>query len=258
MNQTDFYTQFYKKTENSEVHSEFCRSGFGIDLNQHGFADIEQLNLILEITSMSPAQNVLDIGCGNGMIAEYLSHKSGARVTGIDSCKAAILQAQRRTKDSRLVFQQGDINDLCLPDIEYDTIILIDSIYFSNDYRKTIQTLKNSLIIGGRVLIFYAIGPSYLGSDEFSVEILEAENTPLAVKLKESGMSQLNIDLTEQDLKLAKIRKGFLEKHQASFLRENIEFIYENRIDEANGIISAINLGKHRRYLYCAQGQQYF
>jgi len=82
------------------------------------------------------------------------------------------------------------------------------------------------------------------------------ENTPLAIKLKEAGMSESNIDLTDQDLKLAKIRKSYLEKHKASFLREDLEFIYENRMAEANGIISAVNAGRHRRYLYCAQGQQ--
>jgi len=168
--QTDFYTRFYQKTKNSEAHSAFCRSAFEIDLNQHGFADKEQLKLILEITSMSSDQNVLDIGCGNGMIAEYLSEKSGARVTGIDNCKEAIFQAQQRTKDSKLIFQLGDINEIGLPDREFDTIILIDSIYFSSDYYQTIQTLQKALITGGRLVILYSIGPALLGRMNFQLK----------------------------------------------------------------------------------------
>ena len=46
--ETDFYNRFYVRTEKSRVHSQFCEYVFGVDLCQHGFADREQLALLIE------------------------------------------------------------------------------------------------------------------------------------------------------------------------------------------------------------------
>ena len=63
----DFYTNFYSMVPHSQAHHAFCERVYGSDLCQHGFADQEQLELLLKVTRLGSAQCVLDIGCGNGL-----------------------------------------------------------------------------------------------------------------------------------------------------------------------------------------------
>ena len=44
---------------------------------------------------------MLDLGCGNGKMAEYISDCTGANLTGIDFIPFAIQQAQERTQAKR-------------------------------------------------------------------------------------------------------------------------------------------------------------
>ena len=85
----DFYEKYYTAMKSSAAHAEFCERVFGKNLCQHGFADMAQLDLLLEVTGLRPGQRALDLGCGNGLITEYLSDESGAHITGLEAFQAA-------------------------------------------------------------------------------------------------------------------------------------------------------------------------
>ncbi len=148
----DFYERYYDAMTRSRAHAAFCERVFGRNLCQHGFADMTQLDALIEAARLGPGQAALDLGCGNGMIAEYISDRTGAHVTGLDYIPAAIRHAQARTaaKSDRLAFVVGDINALDLEDGAYDVIISIDTMYFSNDTAATIGQLLAALRPGGR------------------------------------------------------------------------------------------------------------
>jgi len=55
-----FYEAFFVAVEHSEAHHEFCERVFGKDLCQHGFADLEQLELLIELIRLDPGRRVLD------------------------------------------------------------------------------------------------------------------------------------------------------------------------------------------------------
>jgi SAM-dependent methyltransferase len=249
----DFYENFYRATRRSRVHSAFCRAVFGADLCQHGFADIAQIDLAIAVSSLRSDQDALEIGCGNGRIAHYISKRCGARVLGIDNCATAIAIATDQFRGSRkLRFQTGDMNDLELAPNAFDVALMIDSIYFSNDCDRTIRSVKSALRPGGLLLLFYSIGPALLGTEEFSPEVLAPEHTPLAEALRRNALTVQHVELTQKDYELARLRKAYLEAHRASFQRAGIGFILENRLGDSTDIIRAIELGKHRRYLYSA------
>ena len=186
----DFYDNFYRATAASAAHSEFCTRVFGLDLCQHGFADVTQLDALIAAAQLGPGQRVLDLGCGTGLIAEYLSDRSGAHVTGLDYVPDAIRQACERTraKADKLDFVVGDINALALPPSAYDVIVSIDTIYFSEDYTATIAALAEALRPGGRLAFLYSHGREpWVPVEEFDVSTLPARNTPLAKALAANG-----------------------------------------------------------------------
>jgi cyclopropane fatty-acyl-phospholipid synthase-like methyltransferase len=255
-NMKDFYTSFYAIAADSPAHRDFCRRVFGADLCQHGFADLPQLELLLDTLQLEPGRRALDLGCGSGQITEYLSDRSGAHFTGLDYIPRAIEQAQQRTaaKARRLSFTVGDINHLELPDNAFDAILSIDSIYFSEDYSATLQALKTALRPDGQMAFLYSYGREpWVPREQFPKENLQPDRTPLAQALRDNGLSFTAHDLTQADYDLAQRRKTVLAELKPQFEAEDALFIYENRLGDAKGVSQAIEDGLHARYLYHIQ-----
>lgn len=249
----DFYEKYYAATEHSRAHHLFCERVFGKDLCQHGFADLEQLNLLLQVTHLGPAKHALDLGCGSGLITEYLSDCSGAHITGLDYIPQAIRQAAERTavKAERLAFIVADINRLELPAAAFDAILSIDTMYFSQDYAATLRALKAALRPGGQMAILYSHGREpWVPKDEFPADTLPPDKTPLAEALRANDLPFRTWDLTRQDYALAQRRKQVLTELKPQFESEGLLFIYENRMGDAEGISQAVEEGLHARYLY--------
>ncbi len=260
----DFYERFYRAMAGSRSHALFCERVFGRNLCQHGFADMGQLDALIEATQLKPGQRALDLGCGNGMISEYISDRTGAHVTGLDFIPLAIEHAQARiecpgvlgaaAKSDRLSFMVGDINALALPPAAFDTIISIDTIYFSNDYAATIRELGCALRPGGQMAILYSRGREpWVPVEEFPVETLPADKTPLALALQANGRTFETQEFTADDYRLALLRKQVLAELKPQFEAEDIMFIYDNRMGDANGVSQACKMDLQRRYLYLAR-----
>lgn len=252
----DFYENFYRTVAASPVHAAFCTRCFGQNLGQHGFADMAQVDALLKTVNLHPGQRALDLGCGNGLMAEYIADRTGAHLTGLDYIPEAIRQAQERTvaKRAQLNFMVGDINALTLPSQAFDLIISVDTMYFCNDYTVTIGQLLPSLRPGGQFAIFFAHGwGPWMAVDAFDPATLAPDKTPLGVALQAHGLAFTVQDFTADDYRLAQVRKQVLSALKPQFEAEDLMFIYENRLGDANGVSRAVELQLHRRYLYHVQ-----
>jgi cyclopropane fatty-acyl-phospholipid synthase-like methyltransferase len=252
----DFYEDFYRLTTASAAHAEFCERVFGRNLCQHGFSDMAQLDALIAALRLQPDMRVLDLGCGSGMIAEYISDCTGAQVTGLDYIPEAIRLAHERTasKADRLAFGVGDINALDLPPQAFDAVISIDSLYFSDDYARTIAEWVRALRPGGQMGIFFAHGREpWVPKEEFPTESVLPDQTPLAQALQANGLSYTTHDFTSEDYRIAQLRRHVLPELRARFEADGILFVYDNRLGDASGISEAIEDGLHRRYLYHVQ-----
>lgn len=250
-----FYERFYAVVPSSPAHALFCERAFGLDLGQHGFADMAQLDALIEATRLCKDQRVLDLGCGDGRITEYLSDRTGAHVTGLDYVPKAIRLARERTaaKAERLAFIVGDLNALDLPAGEFDVILSIDTIYFSKDYAWTIGQLAAALRPDGRMAFLYSYGWEPPAPPEaFDAASLAPGRTPLGEALRAKGLGFRTWDWTAADCRLARSRKKILEELEPQFRAERLDFVYQNRMGEAQGIATGCDLGLHRRYMICA------
>jgi len=252
----EFYEDFYRLTATSTAHAQFCERVFGRNLCQHGFADMAQLDALIAVLRLQPGERALDLGCGNGMIAEYISDCTGAHVTGLDYSPEATRIANERTaaKRDRLTFMVGDINAPGLPPEAFDTVISIDSLYFSDDYTRTIGELARALRPGGQMGFLFSHGREpWVPREQFDADSVLPDRTPLAQALEANGLAYRALDFTQDDYCIAQLRKQVLPALRERFAADGLGFVYDNRLGDANGISQAIEDGLHRRHLYHVQ-----
>lgn len=248
----DFYTRFHQAAAVSEANERFCEQLYGKNLYQQGFAEVAHVDHLIEVTGISKTSHVLDLGCGNGGIAEYIADVTGAQMTGLDYIPEAIDIARTRTltKGAHLQFQVMDIAHLDFPLASFDVIIAVDTLYFS-DLDQTLTRMVNLLKPGGRMGIFYSQSClPWMDLDTFPKESVQPNGTDLAKAFQRLGLAYQTWDYTAQDYAHAQRRKMLLPEFKPLYEQEDRLFLYESYWSEANGVSRAVEGEAHGRYLY--------
>ncbi len=251
----DFYTRFYHAVASSKTNAEYCEKAYGRNLCQHGFADIDHIDRMIQIGGICDRSNVLDLGCGNGMIAEYISDLTGARLTGIDFIPQAIEDALERTKmkRERIDFYVMDFLHLNLPPASFDVIISIDTLYFTN-IQETLQGCLPLLKEDGSIIVFFdqSCGPG-TPIEDYPKEITLPDNTELAQALQQLGFSYQYWDYSDEMVAHLRRRRPILEALKEDYEKEGNSFLYESHMGESLCIENAYTQGAGKRYLYLAR-----
>jgi len=111
----------------------------------------------VRITGLSDTNTLLEVGCGNGVAAVFLSQKYGCNAVGIDASERMIALAAKQAEAERLAhkveFLVADAVNLPFPDSTFDTIIceavfstLVDKDRAAKEFRRVLRS-------GGKVLI---------------------------------------------------------------------------------------------------------
>lgn len=110
--------------------------------------------LILDLLGSVVGLDVLDLGCGDGVLASTLSRR-GARVTGLDADPRMLAAARRRAKAESvgLTFVQGRAEAPPLPDGSFDCVVAVTVLCFVREADRTIAELARVIRPGGRVVI---------------------------------------------------------------------------------------------------------
>ncbi len=247
-----YYQKFYSAAHASSTHSRLCERVFGGDLCQEGQTDMDSLNHLLKLLDLKSEESVLDLGCGAGVISEYLSDQTGAQVTGIDYAAPAIAEATERTLDKkfRLNFIHSDFSNMDLEPNSYDAVIAIDTLYWDDALEKTLSMLAVALRPGGRMGIFL----NHHINESESSELLNAEHSKLSQVLSSLGLAVETFNYTKE------LGEFWRRLHMATTdLRDDFEaegngFIPANYIREAEeDHLPEINAGTIARHLYIVQ-----
>ncbi len=227
-----WYKEFYLEAPNSPAFTRYCERLYGKNLCQEGFSDMAQLEALLRLAKLGKNNRVLDLGCGNGMITEYISDITGACVTGMDYIPEAIAQAQARTaaKRERLSFHIGNLDNLPFPPRSFDTLISIDSLYMPNDLDSTLAQMQELLLPAGQILIFYF---QLLFDPQSSRESLQAERTPLGKTLQKAGLAYRTWDFSADTYALLQRKRLIAEVMRADFEAEGRSFLYDHIVAES-------------------------
>ena len=241
------YDNFFGDAEQSDAHARFCERVYGKNLCQHGLADVSQLDALLEALSLVETDRVLDIGCGNGRITEYLHDLTGALFTGMDISVEAIGQARPRTaaKNERLTFEVGNMNRLDFKPQTFDAAFAIDTLYYVDDLEETLRQLMAALKPTGQMGLFYT---QWINDPAERADLLP-ENTSLATLLKKHQLKFTPFDLTEPEAEHWRRKLAVLEELKPAFEKEGNLRLYHYRHSEASRYADW-NTGRRSRHLY--------
>lgn len=250
----DFYTDYYRAVADSRAYAIFCERAFGRNYGQHGFADMDAVNLLIRAGEIDATHHILELGCGSGGIAAYIAATTGADVTGIDYIPEAIRQAQTHAAEApgRLSFEVADIGALPFAAGSFTTLIAIDTLYFTK-LDATLARLKTILTANGQLLAYYAQGANpETPVERFDHSTLSPDRTDLGQALHRQGFTFETWDVTEADVRHAMVKRAVLEELRPLFEIEGMLHLYANRMGEALGVMAAYEAGCHARYLYRA------
>lgn len=243
-----YYQRLYPASHASAAHSRLCEAVFGQDLCQEGQADMAALGDLLARLDLQPGERLLDLGCGSGVIAEYIAAQTGAHVTGLDYAASAIAEATRRTAgNDRLSFIQADLNVFELPKGTFDAAISIDGLYSLADLAGTLSKVVGALKPGGRMGFFMS---EELGDGD-PRENLEAGKTRLARALGTLGLSYEAVGYTAENAAFWHRLQQVATALHGDFEAEGNGFIAANYIREAEeDFLPLVEAGRLSRHLY--------
>ena len=175
-----------------------------------GHNDEQSLQLIIELCGLNPADVVLDVACGSGIVARSFA-RIAQRVTGIDITPAMLDEARRLADLQGLTnteWREGDVADLPWPDESFSLVVSRYAFHHVLNPTRVLQEMVRVCRKSGRVALVDAVLPK---------EQLEAYNA-FEKLLDPSHASALSFDALDHLLETSG-----LEDLQFSFYRMEME-----------------------------------
>ena len=117
-------------------------------------ADIKRLNFIIDVlkTRLPQGAEVLDVGCGNGVISRSLGEK-GFTVRGIDVSEKTIEKARSLNTFPNVRFEVVSAEKLVADGLRYHAVICSEVLEHLNEPGKLLQVLHQSLHENGVLIV---------------------------------------------------------------------------------------------------------
>jgi 2-polyprenyl-3-methyl-5-hydroxy-6-metoxy-1,4-benzoquinol methylase len=220
-----WYEQYYALAPASHAYQQFCEEVYGRFLCQTNFSDMAQIGQLIDVLQLTSGQHCLDIGCGVGLITEYLSDQTGASFVGIDYSPTAIRQAQQRSaaKRHRLTFREMNMDTLDFAERSFDAIVSIDTLYMPKDLDATVSRLMNLLRPGGKLAIFWL---EMLWNQTMNRASLAACNTSVAQALQRNRLTFQSWDFSAPTYRQMQRKPEVGSRLKDAFIKEGNAALY--------------------------------
>lgn len=220
------YEDFYRMAALSPAFQAYCQEAFGADFSQDGFSDLWQVQQILPHIPRQGDVHVLDIGCGNGKMLAYLQKQTGAAIHGFDYSLEAI-QTARKLFPNRSDFQVGLIGRQDYAEGSFDTVISMDTLYFSQDMNQLVHQIKCWLKPGGVFFAGYQEGDVIRKTSSW-------ETSLLATALRVNKWHAQATDITYRTWNLLRHKRTAALRYQDAFFQEGHEQWFELLIQQTD------------------------
>ncbi|MEA4963752.1 class I SAM-dependent methyltransferase [Lutispora sp.] len=114
-------------------------------------ADLELINMFLEMTIINENTKVLDFGCGTGNYADKLQRITGARVYGVEPSEG--MREKARQKNASLSVVEGNHENIPFEEKFFDFIYMTDVIHHVPDINRMFEEINRVLVDKGKLCI---------------------------------------------------------------------------------------------------------
>ncbi len=113
--------------------------------------------LMADQAALTPSHRVLDVGCGTGAPACFISERHGCRVLGVSTSEVGLARARERAAarnlSERVSFALADGMANGLPDASFDRVWVMESSHLMPDKRRLLAECARVLEPGGRLVL---------------------------------------------------------------------------------------------------------
>lgn len=116
--------------------------------------DALEQELILDLVGPPAGRRILDVGCGDGMLALELARR-GAEVVGVDASERMIVAARERAKGQHcdVSFEVARAEALPFAAASFDVVVAVTVLCFVEDATVALKEMTRILKPGGRVVV---------------------------------------------------------------------------------------------------------
>jgi ubiquinone biosynthesis O-methyltransferase len=116
--------------------------------------DALEQDLVLELVGSPSGLRILDVGCGDGILALELSRR-GAHATGVDVSERMIAAARKRAErhEDTVGFEIGKAEALPFESDSFDVVVAITVLCFIEDAAGAMREMARVLKPGGRLIV---------------------------------------------------------------------------------------------------------
>ena len=148
------------RTHREQILDQFTRQAVPFS-TAPGIRDQTALQLLVDASSVTSADNVLDVACGPGLVVRAFAGVA-AQVTGIDVTPAMITRARELVGAlSNVGLDTGDVSALPYGDHEFSVVVSRYAFHHFPDPRAVLAEMKRVCRPGGRLVVC-----DLLGSDD--------------------------------------------------------------------------------------------
>jgi SAM-dependent methyltransferase len=104
--------------------------------------------VLFEAIAEARPGRILEVGCGEGELAERLQRELGAKVIAVDQSKRMVEITRARGVDARL----GDVERLEFADASFDCVVAAWMLYHVADLDRGLAEIARVLVRGGRLV----------------------------------------------------------------------------------------------------------
>ena len=186
---------------NKDTIKEFF-NGFASTWDNEPIADIEIINTILDNANVCENIDVLDIGCGTGVMFPFYMERNTKSITAVDLSPEMVKIAKGKFPQADVIC--GDAENITF-DKQFDVIMIYNAFPHFPNPEKLIENLSKALKSGGKISIAHGMSKKELDEIHMKSAGYVSNILPECDELAEMIKPYFNVNITISNDKMYQV-----------------------------------------------------